>query len=172
MIVLIRMASKMVTSKIGFVTISYSNRLVLLSGGLTEKNFDFAFRISLWRSIQLYCSKVIIESYFFSFLSCVLYSLKSTPTKRFIKKKEPRHRKRTQNNDPEIKFLSLLGPLKCWINSYRKLTSVSESLSIRSWYINGQPSKVDRTNRVRSPRNTFWKLAGWWILQSWPCSRH
>ena len=102
--VLIKIASKIVTSNNGFVIISYNNLLVLLSGGLTEKKFGFALRIIFWRSIQLYCSNVIIESYFFSFFSCVLYSLKSTPTKRFIKKKDPRHIKITQNSDPVIKF--------------------------------------------------------------------
>jgi len=86
------------------------NLLNLLSGGLNELNFGFVFKINYYRSIQDYYSKVIIDNYLVSFLSYLLYSLKRTPTNRFIKKNEPKQIKIIQKKVAQIYETSGEGP--------------------------------------------------------------
>ena len=84
----------------GFVITSYKNLLILVSGGLTELKRGLAFKIKDYKSIHDYYSKVIMDNYFYSFLNYLLYSLNRTPTKRFIKKKDPKQMKEIQKIVP------------------------------------------------------------------------
>jgi hypothetical protein len=90
-----------------------------VSGGLTELNLGCVFKINDYKSIHDYYSKVIIDNYFLSFLSYILYSLKRTPTKRFMKKNDPKQMKIIQNIEAVTILLFFIGPVLSYAPSHK-----------------------------------------------------